>query len=282
MILSNFHTHTKFSDGKKDAHEYCLKAIELGFHSLGFSDHAPVPFHNSFSIEPDQLDSYFKTIESLKTTYQDHLKIFLSLEADYIPHHSYTFEHFRKMANLDYMIGSIHLVYNHENQQLWFIDGGDQDVWDQGLKTVFGGHIQKAVAAFYHQNNEMILNQKPEVIGHFDKIKMHNKDRFFSQNESWYQNFARETLKLIKENDIVLEINTRGLYKGRCKELFPSVNIILEAQKMGIPMMLNSDAHHPDELAGAFPEALEILKKIGLKELFEFTDKGWKGFGIES
>lgn len=60
MIDSSFHTHSKYSDGKEEMDAYCQKAIELGFHSLGFSDHAPVKFDNSFSIQPDQLKAYFE------------------------------------------------------------------------------------------------------------------------------------------------------------------------------------------------------------------------------
>jgi histidinol-phosphatase (PHP family) len=123
---------------------------------------------------------------------------------------------------------------------------------------------------------EMIETQNPEVIGHLDKIKMHNKERYFSQKDDWYQALIEETLKLIKKKNAILEINTRGIYKGRCKELFPSKSILLQAQKMGIPMMLSSDAHHPDELNGAFPQALSILKNIGIGELFEFHLGNWK------
>lgn len=280
MILSNYHTHTNFSDGKSKAEDYCKKAIELGFHSLGFSDHAPVPFASSYSIPQNQLISYFSTIETLIEEYKGRLKIFLSLEADYIPNHSFSFDSFRKQADIDYIIGSIHMVYHSQKDQMWFIDGGKQDVWDKGLDDVFEGDIKKAVKAFYHQSMEMIETQKPEVMGHLDKIKMHNKERLFSLNDKWYQDLLLESLELIKQNNMVLEINTRGLYKGRCKDLFPSESIIIQAQKMGVPMMLSSDAHHPDELNGAFPPALEKLKKIGLNEVYEFGLDGWKSLSL--
>lgn len=276
MIQSNFHTHTSFSDGKLEAADYCKKAIELDFHSLGFSDHAPVLFPNKYSIQPGRLGEYFKTIEKVKEQFKSQLKVFLSLEADYIPDHTHSFDYFREQANLDYIIGSVHLVYHRQKDKMWFIDGGDQDVWDQGFKDVFDGDIKTAVRAFYEQTMEMMETQKPEVIGHLDKIKMHNKERYFSQNDTWYKDLITANLQLIKKQNAILEINTRGLYKGRCKELFPSVNILLQAQKMGIPMMLSSDAHHPDELNGAFPKAIEILKDAGIGEVYESGFGGWK------
>ena len=41
--LQNLHTHTTYCDGKNTAEEMVQKAIELGFRSLGFSGHAPMP-----------------------------------------------------------------------------------------------------------------------------------------------------------------------------------------------------------------------------------------------
>lgn len=275
MIYSNFHTHSLYSDGKAEMKDYCDKAIEYGFHSLGFSDHAPVKFDNSFSIPIEKLKEYFQEVELMKANYKKKLQVFTSLEADFIPGGSYDFNFFRKQAQIDYIIGSIHLVYNRKKDLMWFIDGGDQKVWDKGLADIFDGDIKRGVKCFYEQNMEMIEEHKPEVVGHLDKIKMHNKERLFSTQDKWYKDLVEACLMRIKEHDCVLEVNTRGLYKGRCQELFPSPEIALKAQKMGIPILLSSDAHHPDELNGAYAPVIETLKKVGIKSLVEFSSHGW-------
>jgi histidinol-phosphatase (PHP family) len=177
---------------------------------------------------------------------------------------------------MDYLIGSIHLVFNEKKNRMWFIDGSDPQVWDKGLAEIFDGDIKKGVITFYEQTMNMIETRKPDVIGHFDKIKMHNKDRLFLTTDKWYRDLIDKTLSLIHEHHMVLEINTRGIYKGRCKELFPSAHSALQAQKMGIPIMLNSDAHQPAELNGGYELALSELKKHGIAELVEFTSRGWK------
>ena len=135
----------------------------------------PVLFFNSFSIPIENLKAYFINIESLKKEYQGRLKLYASLEADYIPGQSHDFKAFREQYPLDYLIGSIHLVQNTKTQKKWFIDGGDQDIWDMGLVEIFDGAVKKGVIAFYEQTLEMIESQRPDVIGHMDKIKMHNK-----------------------------------------------------------------------------------------------------------
>ena len=65
-MLFNLHTHTHFSDGSSAPEEYIKEAISQGFDTLGFSDHSPVPFENSFAIREDRLGEYVKTILALR------------------------------------------------------------------------------------------------------------------------------------------------------------------------------------------------------------------------
>lgn len=275
LITANYHTHNHFCDGKEAPAAYVKKAIELGFKALGFSSHAPVLFKNDYSIPEEKFQDYCREIAHLKALYKNQIDLYLGLEADFIPNKTHDFSYFRKACNIDYIIGSVHLVAHPISNEIWFIDGGIQEKWDRGLEEVFSGDIKAGVKAFYHQTNQMIEEQKPEILGHMDKIKMHNKNRFFKQEDIWYENLVQESLQLIKEKGLVLEINTRGLYKGRCKELFPSISIIQKAQELGIPLMLNTDAHHPDELLGYFREAFETIKNAGISELWHFSNKGW-------
>ncbi len=279
-MLANYHTHNHYCDGKEAPEAYVEKALKLGLNALGFSSHAPVSFENNYSLPMDKLDDYCSEIKSLKEQYKDQIDLFLALEADFIPNKTFDFAFLKDKCQLDYIIGSIHFVAHPSSEELWFIDGGNQDTWDQGLTKVFKQDIRAGVSAFYHQTNRMILEQKPQILGHFDKIKMHNKDRFFSQNDVWYQNLIQESLQVIKESAAVLEINTRGLYKGRSNELFPGIPVLKKAIAMGIPLMLNTDAHHPDELLGHYPEAIKMLEQAGIRELWHYSEKGWFSSGL--
>jgi len=113
-----------------------------------------------------------------------------------------------------------------------------------------------------------------------DKIKMHNKERFFSTNDQWYQDLVNANLASIKNHNTIIEINTRGLYKGRSQELFPSFDVLKKAQKIGIPLILSSDAHHPDELNGGYEATIVQLKENGIFELVEFNGKNWQNILI--
>jgi len=280
MQLSNFHTHTNFCDGSSEPEAYVKHAIELGFKKLGFSGHAPLPFQNNFSIKESEMDNYCNQINFLKAKYKDLIDIYLALEIDYIPSLSNDFANFSKSNKLDYTIGSIHLVSNSEKKKLWFIDGANIEEYDKGLIHVFDGDIKKGVKAFFNQTNEMIITQKPDILGHFDKIKMNNRNRYFHQSEKWYQQLISETLGIIKEKNTIVEVNTRGLYKKRSDELFPGINILKQILKLKIPITLNSDAHKPQELDLFLAEAKSILKETGFKSISVFDEKCWQDIQI--
>lgn len=274
--LFNLHTHSHYCDGQGAPEKYVNAALAAGFHTLGFSSHAPVPFKNTFAIPDEEtLGEYCREIRELQKKYAGRIKIFLGLEMDYIEGMTAGFDITRHACGLDYIIGSLHLVRNGSDENLWFIDGPRVESFDSGLKAVFGGDIRKAVTAYYDQLNRMISTQKPDVVGHFDKIKMHNKGRYFQEIDAWYCDLVMETLENIRETGSIVEVNTRGIYKKRSSDLYPGAWILSKMLEMDIPITLSADAHHPEEINGHYPETMEILKIIGFKSLKFLTSSGW-------
>jgi histidinol-phosphatase (PHP family) len=270
-----------YSDGYAQPPEYVKAAIDKGFGLLGFSEHSPLQFANSFSFHIENLEKYLNLIKELKITYRDSLSIFSAMEVDFIPGMSTDFDAVRQQFQSDYLIGSVHLVKPDSFEELWFTDGPDYRTYDEGLNNFFGGDIRKAVTTYYRQVNQMIETQRFEIIGHFDKIKMHNRDRFFREDETWYRSLVAETLNFIREKDLIVEINTRGIYKKRSNTTYPGLEILKKLKNLGIPVMINSDAHKPDELDGAFDVAELLCRQAGISETVFFTAGGWKFQSLE-
>jgi len=247
---------------------------------LGFSEHSPLPFKNTFSFKMENKEEYLSLFEELRTKYKGQIELALAMEFDYIPGISEDFDSIQNGFHLDYSIGSVHLVGKGEKENLWFIDGPRTEIYDAGLEQFFGGDIRKAVTTYYRQVNEMLETQKFDIIGHMDKIKMHNRGRFFTEDETWYQELVSETLDLIKQKGIIVEINTRGIYKKRSDTTYPGALILSKVSKMGIPVMINSDAHQPPELDGEFILAYSIAKASGIKEVLSFENHQWKYHSI--
>ena len=276
MIDFNFHQHTIFSDGAEIPERYVQSALEMGFSAIGFTEHSPLPFENTFSLKNEEVDNYVLTIENLKKKYSDKITIYRALEMDYIPGMSENFSHWKEECKTDYLIGSVHLVSPPRTNELWFIDGPDYHIYDEGLDKFFDGDIRKAVKTYFYQINMMIESQDFEILGHMDKITMHNRDRFFKQDEAWYQSLIDETLDLVKENNLIVEVNTRGKYKKRSDYLFPDGEALKKICHMKIPVIISSDAHKPDELNKEFDDAIKHLLNIGIREVWRFDKGEWK------
>lgn len=280
MKWFNHHTHTSFCDGSKPPLDFVKEAIAQEFSTLGFSSHAPLPFDNTFALADARVDEYRQTIRSLSYEYAGQLEIYLSMEIDFIPGVIEDFAYWKERAALDYVIGGVHLLRAPADGRLWFIDGPKRQTFDEGLRDIFGNDIKLAVRTYFDQMNLMVESQKPDIIAHFDKIKMHNQERFFSVNDPWYVSLLIESLELVKQNGCIIEVNTRGIYKKRCNELFPNLMALKKINELGIPVTLSSDAHAPEDLSKEYPYALEVIKAAGIKELMVFSFETWKAVSL--
>ncbi len=258
LFRTNFHTHSNYCDGKASLREMVDFAVAHGFTVLGFSGHCPLPFENTFSIT--DYEGYCNEVRALKEEYKGRIDISLGLEIDYIPGMLEDFTPLIEKGGLEYTIGSVHLippqgVVPKDGNDLWMIDGSRYETYDEGLMKHYGGDIRSGVRAYFHQQNEMLVRNRPTIVGHPDKIAMHNRSRYFKEDESWYEELALETLSLIHELDLICEVNTRGIYKGRHPDFYPSRRLLKAMKQWRIPVLVGTDAHAPDDLLrteGAF------------------------------
>ena len=275
-MLSNIHTHTNLSDGSHPAEEYVQSALAAGFTSIGFTDHSPLPFENTFALREEKVQEYCDLILNLKKKYESRIDVLLGMEVDYIPETGHSPAWYREHFPLDYMIGSVHLVKNPETGERWFIDGPLRQSYDDGLQKVFQGDIRLGVTTYYRQIIGLVKLFKPDIVGHLDKIRMHNQGRYFREEEPWYVALTEELLAVVAEAGCVVEVNTRGIYKNRSDTTFPGPDILRKACALGIPVTIATDAHKPHEIALCMPEAATILKQAGYTSQRRLTALGWK------
>lgn len=61
-----------------------------------------------------------------------------------------------------------------------------------------------------------MLRHVTDILGHIDKIKMRNTDnRYFSDTDAWYRKARDDTLDVAAETGVVVEVNTRSMYKKK-------------------------------------------------------------------
>lgn len=268
MKRFNYHTHSVYCDGKNTPREIVEAAIAKNFKSIGFSSHSPTFDGNGFSILHDNVEKYTAEIKALKQEYTGKIEILLSLEFDYIPGFSEPMHDVAKRYGFDYILGSVHLVPSgrvESASDLWFTDGSDIAIYDKGINKFFDGDVKRAVKAFYYQTNEMLEHDNPTIIGHFDKVKMNNQNRLFSEEEEWYKKLVMETIDLLKEKETIVEVNTRGMYRKRCNDFFPAMHWLKRLKELNIPVTISSDAHFADDLDNLWDDAETTLQSIGFR-----------------
>jgi histidinol-phosphatase (PHP family) len=270
-MFSNFHTHSEYCDGKGTIGDYLRVAQKTGVRSIGFSSHAPLPFSASWCMKRDAFPLYLQEIESLRAAYPE-LEIYKGLEIDFIPG-LISPSDFR--AHLDYTIGSIHFVDSSEGKH-WEIDN-TLEVFKEGLTRLFKNDIRQAITRYYELTRGMLSEDPPDIVGHLDKIKMHNsQETFFDEAEAWYRKEIDKTLEAISRAGSLVEVNTRGLYKKRSPTTYPSPWILERVLSSRIPITINSDAHHPDDLIREFQPTIALLNDVGFKNISILKSGIWK------
>jgi len=271
MIKTNYHMHSNYSDGKADPEEYVKAAVEKGFVSIGFTEHGPTKFKKHWELKSEKVGEYFSEIKRLKNKYSSDIEIYCGLELDFLPgvESNDFYEH-----DIDYRIGSIHYFFDEED-----IYGVDCN-FEEFKKTIFdyfSGDVRKMVGEFYYRIILMVDKFKPEIIGHFDLIKINNFNRqFFSEDEKWYIDEVMKVLEFISGKGTMLDVNTGGITRGYLTDPYPSAWALREASRLKIPVTLNSDAHRPEHIDGNFELVTQILKDAGYREKMILRGGNWE------
>jgi histidinol-phosphatase (PHP family) len=275
MPWTNYHNHCKYCDGVGELEEHVQEAIRQNIRSLGFTSHSPVPFDTPWSMKEADFDGYLRDLEAVKSKFSDRIEIYKGLEVDFLEKWPGQIKSWTDRAKLDFTVGSVHFVKEFEDGKPWEIDG-TLEVFQRGIREIFGGDLRKAVSSYFELTCQMLEKDTPTILGHLDKIKMHNsKYPFFDENDQWYQTKLKETLEVAKKSGVIVEVNTRGIYKKRTTEPYPGIIGLRAIKELNIPVCLNSDAHHPSEITSEYRDIARLLLSIGYPELMILHDGSW-------
>jgi histidinol-phosphatase (PHP family) len=277
MLLTNYHSHSHFCDGTEPPETYVLEAIRRGFASYGFSSHIPLrDFDTAWNMKRERLEEYVALIASLKEKYSGQLELYCAFETDFRLSVHLRDELMAKYPAVDYTVGSVHYVGFFDDGRPWEVDGS-RALFEKGLAEIYGGDVRAVLREYFNQTCEMILHEKPDILGHADKIKMHG---FFSAEDTYFRSRMHEVLELLRDTGTIMEINTRGFYKGYTHDFYPGISFIKEASRMGVRLQVNSDAHTPSELSAGYDQAYALLREIGHLGVWIRQGKEWKETGI--
>lgn len=270
--LTNYHSHTSFCDGKADVEDFIVEAIRRGFYSYGVSTHAPLPYHTHWSMDMEDTKSYIDRILELKKKYESDIEIYLGMEIDYLNESHNPGSEFFKSLPLDYRIGSVHLLEDK--------DGiiRDIDVKPDKFKLLvdesFEGDIKGVVSKYFEKKKKMILEGGFDFLGHCDKISL-NASQYDADilNQDWYKKMIEDYFIFIAEMKMMIEINTKGF--AGFGLLFPNENNFKYIKDLSIPVVVNSDAHLPENVNANRDVAFRLLLNNGVEEVMELHNGKW-------
>ncbi len=248
---SNLHTHTTYCDGKDLPEELVLRAIELGMTSLGFSGHEYSPHDTDFCMSKEDTKKYIAEVLRLREAYKDQIDIYLGIERDYfgqIDNYSY-----------DYVIGSLHYV---EKDGILMTVDYTPEVMEKNVEKYFEGNYRDYVERYYEIIADVAEKTNATIIGHFDLITKFNEgNRYFDEEADWYKEAALKALRKVAKGSPIFEINTGAMARGYRSRPYPADFLIDEIERLGCPIIVNSDCHDKRYLNHEFCKIIENFAK---------------------
>lgn len=262
-MLTDYHTHTErgpytvawLEQFLEQAHSRGIQEYGVSEHGYRFVQTAHL-LDNPWTRErrTQDLDEYHAMVTKARAA-GHHVKF--GLELDYIPGKERELEAFIQSYPFDYVIGSVH----------WLGDFGF-DLLEMKEQWV-ARDIKNTYDEYFGILTQMVESRLFDFVGHADVIKVFGhepQDQEFLQQ--WYERLATTFAR----HDVVVEVSTAGLRKPVGK-MYPAPQFLKACHLAGVPIVINSDAHRPEDVGADYPEAIAFAKDAGYSTLTVFESR---------
>ena len=251
----NLHCHTalcKHATGS--VRDYCLMALEQGLKVLGFAEHSAFPDdrYGKTRMDYDQLESYRQEIEDARREFPT-LTVLAGLEVDFDP--AFPLDFYRKelkeRLELDYLVAGVHFAH------------------DAAGKCIFAGanaHHNPEIVRLFTEKTVFLIRS-----GLFDFIT--HPDMVAGSIDRWTPEIRELFSQVIRASDecgVPLELNAYGLRKAEIhypetiRHPYPWRPVWELAAEIGIPCVIGSDAHRPDDVFGNMSDLFAFAEELGI------------------
>ncbi|WP_211746497.1 histidinol-phosphatase [Paenibacillus sp. Marseille-Q4541] len=259
----DLHTH-HFRCGHANGtiRDYVEAGISEGLQVIGISDHTPYfgseeeqPFPK-IAMAKSELANYVQEVLALKKEYAGKIDVLLGIESDFFPEFAEIYRETLCKYPFDYIIGSVHSTGGISifNKNRWKDHDEEASI--------------KVKKAYYELIRQSARSGMFQILGHIDAMKGN------------YPPFAKipaaqaidDTLKVIAEEQIAIEINTSGKTK-LSGGWYPADDILERAHYYGVYVTFGSDAHKPERVGEDWDDVRRKLKEIGFKNWVYYKQK---------
>lgn len=259
-IIRDGHIHSPFCPhGTSDPfEEYIENAINQGLQEISFTEHMPLPgyfmddkeFLDECSPNEEQIEKYFEELKLIKEKYKDKIKINIGLEADFIEGYEYkTIELLNKYGeNLEDSILSVHFIKLDDGE---YTDIDGINGFEKALEKL--GTLEKVYDKYYETVLLSIKSDlgkyKPRRIGHPNLIRIFNE---LYPIEYKNRSILEEIVKELKHKNYEVDVNTAGLRKPYCKEIYVSGIFKELVEEYNVKKVYGSDSHTSKDIGRDF------------------------------
>jgi histidinol-phosphatase (PHP family) len=257
-MLTSYHNHTAWSDGSASVESMMEGAPKAGLDELGISDHYaldPDSRSLSWAMKTELLGEYATQISQMGTNAQG-FEVRLGLEVDYFPETIKLVPGRLAPYPFDFLIGSVHFI---DNFPIDMNVGPWKELSENSRNEVWRG--------YWHRLRAMVETRLFDIVGHFDLPKKFGYFPTVDLNSE-----ALAALDAIASGGMTIELNTAGWNKP-VREAYPSLFFLREAYQRKIPLVINADAHKPEDLICHFDRARALAAEAGYTELVRFHQR---------
>lgn len=254
MRPADYHMHTPLCHHATGTPvDYARVAIERGLDEIGFADHNPMATQfDDWRMSLADLPRYLELVAEAREKFPQ-LTIRLGLECDFIAGHESWIGELAAMADWDYLIGSVH-----------YLPGGFEVDHPRHMSRHMGGERDELWAGYWKTYERCIRSGLFDFVAHPDLPK-----KFGFKPEGDLRRFYEPSVRALAECGVAFEINTAGLRK-ECREMYPAREFLDLAHAADVPLLINSDAHAPEEVGADFDAAIALARDAGYRELVRF------------
>lgn len=161
-----------------------------------------------------------------------------------------------KDYEFDYIIGSVHFLNG------WGYDFADiKQVWnDFSLQDIYKWYADEIT--------NLAQSGLYDVLGHPFNIRL-----FKNIPEFDVKPILEQVATVLKEANMVIDINTGTLYRYPIEEISPYPDFLQVAKKYDLPIITSSDAHKPEDCGRYIDEAIDYAKTFGYDSSIIFTNR---------
>ncbi len=250
--------------------EIILAYIARGFSWVGITEHAPPEKEELMYDDQRQAGctveqlyagfaAYMQECLRLKEKYSDRITIFAAMESESCGNYQQYIPWLVTSFHPEYIVGSVHHVLG--------VNFDYSPAHYQRAVQKAGG-ITRLYAHYFDLQYEMIAAIKPSVIGHFDLIRIFDKNyrQQWQQPEVWRR--IIRNLELIEKLGLILDYNQRAVVKG-ASEPYISEPILALAKEMDIAIVPGDDSHSVATVGCFIREAAATLEDMGFTTVWK-------------